>query len=124
MPNTLSQLSLQELIGRECVYYEKAFFHVAVVDVKVTGNELQLCLRQIKSLGFSPRDIGFFEVSCVSEYLTISPNSIQTSLINWTLVTNETATQQLVRVAATAVDFLELFTEYKRLRRTGFETRA
>lgn len=121
MPHTLNQLSLQELIGRECVYYEKAFFHVAVVDVKVTGNELQLCLRQIKSLGFSPRDIGFFEVSCVSEYLTISPNLIQTSLINWTLVTNETATQQLVRVAATAVDFLELFTEYKRLRRIGFK---
>jgi hypothetical protein len=121
MPNTLSQLSLQELIGRECVYYEKACFHVAVVDVKVNGDELLLCLRQIKSIGFSPRDLGLFEVSCVSEYLTISPNSIQTSLISWTLVTNENATQQLVRVAATTVDFLELFTEYKRLRRIGFE---
>ena len=124
MPHTLSQLSLQELIGRECVYYEKTFFHVTVVSVKVDGDQLLLSLLQTPSVGFSARDLGFFQVSCVSEYLTISPNSIQTSLINWTLVTNETATQQLVRVAATAVDFLELFTEYKRLRRTGFETRA
>ena len=124
MSDILNEQHLQELIGRECVYYEKAFFHVTVVGVKVDGDQLLLSLLQIPSVGFSARDLGFFEVSCVSEYLRVSPNSIQTSLINWTLVTNENATQQLIRSAEKAVDFLDLFTEYKRLRRLGFETRA
>jgi hypothetical protein len=121
MSDTLNELSLQELIGRECVYYEKAFFHVTVVGVKVDGEQLKLLLSQIPSVGFSARELGRFEVSCVSEYLRISANSIHASMINWALVINENATQQLVRLAAAAVDPFDLFEEYKRLRRNDFE---
>ena len=121
MSDTLNELSLQELIGRECVYYEKAFFHVTVVGVKVDGDQLKLLLGQIPSVGFSARDLGRFEVSCVSEYLSITANSIHASMVNWALVINENATQQLVRLAKAAVDPFDLFEEYKRLRRNDFE---
>ena len=124
MSDILNELHLQELIGRECVFYEKAFFHVVVVGVKVDGDQLLLSLRQIPSVGFSARDLGLFEVSCVAEYLSLSPNSIQASMVNWALVINEKATQQLVQVAAVAVDPYGLFDEYARLRRTDFESEA
>ena len=124
MSNTLNQRSLQELIGRECVYYEKAFFRVTVVGVKVDGDQLKLLLSQIPSVGFSAREPGRFEVSCVSEYLRISANSINAAMINWTLVINENATQQLVRVATVALDPYGLFDEYTRLRRNDFEIEA
>ena len=121
MSDILNELHLQELIGRECVFYEKAFFHVVVVGVKVDGDQLLLSLRQIPSIGFSARDLGLFEVSCVAEYLSLSPNSIQASMVNWALVINEKATQQLVRVAAVDVDPYGLFDEYTRLRRNDFD---
>jgi len=81
-------------------------------------------LSQIPSIGFSARDLGLFEVSCVAEYLSLSPNSIQASMVNWALVINEKATQQLVRMAAVAVDPYGLFDEYARLRRNDFEIEA
>ena len=81
MSDILNEQNLQELIGRECVYYERAFFHVTIANVKVDGEQLVLSLRQIPSIGFSAIDLGLFEVSCVAEYLSISPNSIQGSLI-------------------------------------------
>ena len=124
MSDILNEQHLQKLIGRECVYYEKAFFHVVVVGVKVDGDQLLLSLRQIPSIGFSARDLGQFEVSCVAEYLSLSPNSIQASMVNWALVINEKVTQQLVRVAAVAVDPYGLFDEYARLRRNDFEIEA
>jgi hypothetical protein len=43
-------------------------------------------------------------------------------MVNWALVINEKATQQLVRVAAVAVDPYGLFDEYKRLRRADFDS--
>ena len=122
MSDILNEQNLQELIGRECVYYERAFFHVTFANVKVDGEQLVLSLRQIPSIGFSAIDLGLFEVSCVAEYLSISPNSIQASMVNWALVINEKATQQLVRVAAVAVDPYGLFDEYKRLRRADFDS--
>jgi len=124
MSDILNEQHLQKLIGRECVYYEKAFFHVVVAGVKVDGDQLLLSLRQIPSIGFSARDLGQFEVSCVAEYLSLSPNSIQASMVNWALVINEKVTQQLVRVAAVAVDPYGLFDEYARLRRNDFEIEA
>ena len=122
MSEILNEQNLQELIGRECVYYERAFFDVTIANVKVDGEQLVLSLRQIPSIGFSAIDLGLFEVSCVVEYLSISPNSIQASMVNWALVINEKATQQLVRVAAVAVDPYGLFDEYKRLRRADFDS--
>jgi hypothetical protein len=122
MSDILNGLNLQELIGRKCVYYEKAFFHVVVAELKVDGDLLLLGLRQIPSVGFSARGLELFEVSCVGEYLSISPNSIQASMVNWALVINEKATQQLVRLAAVTKDPLGLFDEYKRLRRSDFES--
>jgi len=122
MSDILNEQNLQELIGRECVYYERAFFRVTIANVKVDGEQLVLSLRQIPSIGFSAIDLGLFEVSCVAEYLSISPNSIQASMVNWALVINEKATQQLVRVAAVAVDPYGLFDEYKRLRRADFDS--
>jgi hypothetical protein len=122
MSDILKELHLQELIGRECVYYERAFFHVTIANVKVDGDQLVLSLRQIPSIGFSAIDLRLFEVSCVAEYLSISPNSIQASMVNWALVINEKATQQLVRLAAVAVDPYDLFDEYKRLRRADFDS--
>ena len=124
MSDILNEQHLQELIGRECVYYEKAFFHVELVGVKVDGDQLLLSLRQIPSIGFSARDLGLFEVSCVAEYMSLSPNSIHASMVNWALVINEKVTQQLVRVAAVAVDPYGLFDEYARLRRNDFEIEA
>jgi hypothetical protein len=121
MSDILNRMNLQELIGRECVFYEKAFFHVVVVSVKVDDDQLLLSFRQIPSIGFSLRDLGLFEVSSVAEYLSISPNSIQASMVNWVLVINEKATQQLVRLAATAVAPFDLFEHYKRLRRDAFK---
>lgn len=122
MSDILNRLKLQELIGRECVYYEKAFFHVVVVSVKIDGDQLLLRLRQIPSVGFSLRDLGLFEVSCMAEYLSISPNSIQASMVNWTLVINEKATQQLVQLAAVTINQSRIFDEYKHLRRNYFES--
>ena len=122
MSDILNRQNLQKLIGRECVYYEKAFFHVAVARVKVDGDQLLLGLRQIPSVGFSVRDLELFEVSCVAEYLSISPNSIQASMVKWALVINEKATQKLVRLAAVTTDPSVLFNEYKRLRRADFES--
>jgi hypothetical protein len=98
--------------------------NVMFVGVKVDGDQLLLSLRQIPSIGFSARDLGLFEVSCVAEYLSLSPNSIQASMVNWALVINEKVTQQLVRVAAVAVDPYGLFDEYARLRRNDFEIEA
>jgi hypothetical protein len=121
MSNTSIELSLQEMIGRECIYYEKALFHIEVLNVKVVGDLLLLGLSQISTVGFSLRDLGLFEVSCVYMDSTILPNLIHASPVNWTLVINENATQHLVRAAAAAVDPLDLFQEYKRLRRKGFE---
>jgi hypothetical protein len=122
MSDILNRQNLQKLIGRECVYYEKAFFHVVVAGLKVDGDQLLLGLRQIPSVGFSTRDLELFEVSCVAEYLSISPNSIQASMVNWALVINEKATQQLVLLAAVTTDPSGLLEEYKRLRRTDFES--
>ncbi len=99
----------------------KGFFHVVVVRVKVDGDQLLLGFRQIPSVGFSARDLELFEVSCVAEYLIISPNLIQASMVNWALVINEKATQKLVRLAAVTTDPSVLFNEYKRLRRADFE---
>ena len=45
-------------------------------------------------------------------------------MLNWALVIKEKATQQLVRVAAVAVDPYDLFDEYARLRRNDFESEA
>ena len=81
-------------------------------------------VRRKSWIGFSARDLGLFEVSCVAEYLSLSPNSIQASMVNWALVINEKATQQLVRMAAVAVDPYGLFDEYARLRRNDFEIEA
>ena len=122
MSDILNGLNLQELIGRECIYYEKAFFHVEVVSVKVDDDQLLLSLSQIPSVGFSSRFLGLFEISCVAEYLSISSNSIQASMVNWVLVINEKATQQLVRLAATAADPFDLFEHYKGLRRDAFKS--
>ena len=121
MSDILNGLNLQELMERECIYYEKAFFHVQVVSVKVDDDQLLLSLRQIPSVGFSSRFIGLFEISCVAEYLSISSNSIQASMVNWALVINEKATQQLVLLAAVTIDPSGLLEEYKRLRRTNFK---
>jgi hypothetical protein len=121
MSDILNWQNLQKLIGRECVYYEKVFFHVVVERIKVDGDQLLLGLRQIPSVGFSARDLELFEVSCVAEYLSISPNSIQASMVNWALVINEKATQQLVLLAAVTIDPSGLLEEYKRLRRTNFK---
>jgi hypothetical protein len=52
----------------------------------------------------------------------MSPNSIAASMVNWVLVINEKATQQLVRLAATAVAPFDLFEHYKRLRRDDFKS--
>ena len=120
MFDILNELNLQELNGRECIYYQKAFFHVVVVELEVDGDQLLLGLRQIPTVGFSSRELGFFEVSCVHKDSNLLPNLIQASPVNWTLVINENVTQHLVRVAAAAVDTLDLFQEYKRLRRKGF----
>jgi hypothetical protein len=120
--DNLNGLNLQELIGRECIYFEKAFFNVVVAGLKVDGDQLLLGLHQIPSIGFRARDLELFEVSCVAEYLIISPNSIQASMVNWTLVINEKAAQQLVRLAAVTKNPSGLFDEYKRLRRTDFES--
>jgi len=122
MSDILNGLNLQELIGRECIYYEKAFFHVEVVSVKVDDDQLLLSLRQIPSVGFSSRFIGLFEISCVAEYHSILSNSIQASMVNWVLVINEKATQQLVRLAATAAAPFDLFEHYKGLRRDAFKS--
>jgi hypothetical protein len=112
---------MQELIGRECVYYEKALFYVVIVGVKIDCDQLLLRLRQIPSIGFSARDLGLFAVSCVTEHLSISPNSINASMLNWTLVINATATQHIVQLAGVVADPYCLFEEYKRLRRNDFE---
>ncbi len=122
MSDILNGLNLQELIGRKCIYYEKAFVHVEVVSVKVDDDQLLLSLRQIPSVGFSSRYLGLFEISCVAEYLSISSNSIQASMVNWVLVINEKATQQLVRLAAKAADPFDLFEHYKGLRRDAFKS--
>ena len=45
-------------------------------------------------------------------------------MVNWALVINEKTTQQLVRVAAVAVDPYGFFDEYARLRRNDFEIEA
>lgn len=122
MSDILNGLNLQELMGRECIYYEKAIFHVEVVRVKVDDDQLLLSLRQIPSVGFSSRFLGLFEISCVAKYLSISSNSIQASMVNWVLVINEKATQQLVRLAAVTINQSRIFDEYKHLRRTDFES--
>jgi hypothetical protein len=92
-----------------------------VAGLKVDGDQLLLGLRQIPSIGFSAIDLELFEVSCVAEYLSISPNSIQASMVNWAPVINEKATQQLVLLAAVTIDPSGLLEEYKRLRRTNFK---
>ncbi len=122
MSDILNVLNLQKLIGRECIFYQKAFFHVEVVSVKVDGHQLLLRLRKIPSVGFSERDLELIEISCVAQYLSISSNSIQASIVNWTLVINVKATQLLVQLAAVTINQSEIFDEYKHLRRTDFES--
>lgn len=100
----------------------KGIFYVEVVSVKVGDDQLLLSLRQIPVVGFSSRYFGLFEVSSVAEYLSISSNSIQASMVNWVLVINKKATQQLVKLAAVTITQTEIFDEYKHLRRTDFES--
>jgi hypothetical protein len=122
MSDILNVLNLQKLIGRECIFYQKAFFHVEVVSVKVDGHQLLLRLRKIPSVGFSESDLELIEISCVAQYLSMSSNSIQAPIVNWTLVINVKATQLLVQLAAVTINKSEIFDEYKHLRRTDFES--
>ena len=91
-----------------------------VVEFKVESDQVLLGLHQIAMVGFSLRDLGLFEVSCVYKDSTILPNLIQASLVNWKLVINQNVTQHLVRVAAAGGDPLDLFQEYKRFEAKGF----
>ncbi len=114
--NNLNQCisSIVSHIGSHCIYKDKSsIWLVELKEVRISGEELELTLIQIRSEGFRDGGMRNFQIGGRLEELRIGSDQISASYGLWQLFTEYELVKHLASFAATTSDLNALLREMR-----------
>jgi hypothetical protein len=101
-------------IGSHCIYKDKSsIWLVELMEVRISGNELELTLKPIPSEGFRDGGKRSFQIGGLLEVLGIESDRISASYGLWQLFTDGDLVKHLASFAAATSDLNALLREMR-----------